>query len=71
MTRAIYVGKTDTFEGPDACRRLHPLTYGMTGDYSYCGFCIFWPDGSATGVTLDREDIYIPSEDQTRHCPKP
>ena len=64
MRRAIYVGK-QWF-----------LTYGMTGNIEkkpkHRGFTFFIPDGiNPTVRKVRRVDIYIPSEHQTRHCPKP
>ncbi len=68
MKRVIYVGKP-----------WLGLNYGMTGhirpeeddhDWSYPNFR---PDGCLdyTRLGVPRADLYIPSMDQTRHCPKP
>lgn len=63
MKRAIYVGKS-----------VGGLEYGMTGVYEnlpgIIGPC-FKPDGELHAEIVWRLDIYIPSEDLTRHCPKP
>lgn len=74
MKRAIYVGKTELY--PYAYPSRHPLHYGMTGDFvNASGSKIFGfiPDGKEgrRGSFVSRDDVYIPSEDKTRHCPKP
>ena len=67
MKRAIYVGKPRT-----GWTDLH---YGMTGRLveRAVGFApTFVPDGDEwVHAEVPEEDIYIPSEDATRHCPKP
>ena len=59
MKRAIYVGEDTGF-----------LRYGMTGSNypDYFG-PVFYPDGLGGAFCLDRKDLYIPDEDQQRHCP--
>ena len=70
MKRCIYVGTAETY--PWNWSGRHPLHYGMTGDCrESTTFWSFRPDGNATGSVVQRDDLYIPSEDQTRHCPKP
>ena len=66
MKRAIYVG-------PPGGR--HNLNYGVTGN-AYAGLTCtyFTPDSDHPFVVpaqLPRTNLYIPSEDQRRHCPKP
>ena len=66
MKRAIYVGPP---------RERHNLNYGVTGN-AYAGLTCtyFTPDLDSPFVVpaqLSRKDIYVPSEDQTRHCPTP
>lgn len=66
MKRAIYIGKP--WLGMD---------YGSTGAIKNLEWSeaplktCFRPDGSNDEYWADRCDLYIPSEDQTRHCPKP
>ena len=64
MKRAIYVGVG-----------FSALSYGMTGTMeARCNsrFVAFYPDGFLRGQWfLERKEIYIPAEDQSRHCPKP
>jgi hypothetical protein len=66
MKRAIYVGDDDGL-----------FKYGTTGTVRPWGIYVsgtvnFLPDGETRGGWLIlRKDLYIPSEDQTRHCPKP
>jgi len=79
MKRAIYVGKPEEYPYQYPVR--HPLHYGMTGEVHdndwmrNLGLCGFYPDGNDhpenAGSFVDREDVYIPSEDATRHCPNP
>lgn len=70
MKRCIYVGPTETY--PWNFPGRHPLHYGMTGDCRGDEFIwSFRPDGQVNGSFVKREVLYIPSEDQTRHCPKP
>lgn len=73
MKRAIYVGEPQYYRYAYPPR--HPLHYGMTGEVrvNLAGFLIFIPDGEEQrlGRFLFRQDIYIPSEDATRYCPKP
>ena len=68
MKRAIYVGKTG-FAG------FRFLSYGMTGVslkwHPDCMETTFMPDGERYHIPMPRNQIYIPSEDQQRHCPKP
>ena len=68
MKRAIYVGKP-----------WGDIRYGMTGeivDISWSEAAdklCFIPDDDWFQVRYwaDRPQLYIPSEDQKRHCPKP
>lgn len=73
MKRAIYVGPPKSF-----WTGAFGLDFGVTGEVQpvVCAvkgkrWC-FWADGcGGLGMhfLLKREDVYIPSEDQTRHCP--
>ena len=68
MKRAIYVGK---LHGPSGF-----FGYGMTGEatpFDACdpSFVWFRFDGGLGHWMVHRSEIYIPSEDQQRHCPKP
>ena len=65
MKRAIYVGESYGI-----------FCYGMTGEAEPWGACDltfvkFCPDGFDSSWMLYRIEIYITSEDQQRHCPKP
>jgi len=61
MKRAIYVGETTNW-----------VSYGMTGStWEDSLGRAFLPDGVSGAMIIPRADLYIPSEDQTRHCPKP
>jgi hypothetical protein len=61
MSRAIYVGEDTGF-----------LRYGMTGSNypDYFG-PVFYPDGIPAPFCVERKDLYIPAEDQTKYYPKP
>ena len=66
MKRAIYVGKKIGF-----------INYGITGEVQPWSGSMwsFYPDRSdyviKWCVIVPGPSIYIPSEDQQRHCPKP
>ena len=68
MKRAIYVGGDSWF-----------LNYGKTGTYGMVRgnwgkrgpVFEFRPDGEGWAIPLPRIEVYLPAEDQTRHCPKP
>ena len=66
MKRAIYVGKPWSL-----------IRYGSTGrlvDVLWAGSATrvcFVPDGDSIRYWTVRAELYIPSEDQQRHCPKP
>ncbi len=61
MKRAIYVGKPYPW-----------IRYGMTGIHWPDSFgAAFRADGDPVAVIVPRKDLYIPAEDQQRHCPKP
>jgi len=61
MKRAIYVGKPYPW-----------IRYGMTGIHWPDSFgAAFRPDGDPVAFIVPRKDLYIPAEDQQRHCPKP
>ncbi len=76
MKRAIYVGEPEDY--PYAYPPRHPLRYGMTGEVhdspklNQMDLYGFFADGRTgkEGSFVNRADIYIPSEDATRHCPK-
>ena len=69
MKRAIYVGKP--YELPN--NRL--FGYGVTGQITHLKgtdtLCDFLPDGASRPVLMVRRNLYVPTEDQQRHCPKP
>ncbi len=69
MRRAIYVGRP--YELPN--NRL--FSYGVTGEIKpWEGsdiLCDFRADGASRPVLMPRRNLYVPSEDQTRHCQKP
>ena len=69
MKRAIYVGRP--YELPN--NRL--FSYGVTGQITLlegCDtLCDFLPDGASRPALMLRRNLYVPSEDQTRHCSKP
>ena len=69
MKRAIYVGRP--YELPN--NRL--FGYGVTGQTTLlvgCDtLCDFLSDGASRPVLMLRRNLYIPSEDQTKHRPKP
>lgn len=66
MKRCIYVGKDDGF-----------LNHGITGEVQPWSGTLwsFYPDRDVSVmkwcVIVPGSRIYIPSEDQTRHCVKP
>ena len=64
MKRAIYIGKALSHYG---------LNYGATGAVVITEDCSYFrPDQARDCVwPIRRTDLYIPSEDQQRHCPKP
>ena len=64
MKRAIYVGKP---------LNHYSLHYGATGAVLVMRHSSYFrPDQACDCVfPIRRTDIYIPSEDQQRHCPKP
>ncbi len=65
MKRAIYCGQT-------GFSSFAFFNYGMTGNaWEESTGWRFALDGGSQPVVILREDIYIPSEDQQRHCPKP
>lgn len=73
MKNAIFVGRTreTSFRFVD-----NELCYGRTGEAEVNGSrrneFKFYPDGSDVHPWICcKDEIYIPSEDQTRHCPKP
>ncbi len=68
MLNGIYVGKPKRSVNKYSER----LGYGMTGYYSEepHGEAVFVADGCKTIWIISQDDIYIPSEHQTRHCPK-
>ena len=67
MKRAIYVGGD-----------IWLLNYGKTGTYGMADgnwgkwgpVFEFRADGEGWTIPLPRSDVYLPAEDQTRHCPK-
>ena len=69
MKRAIYVGRP--YELPN--NRL--FSYGVTGQIRPSEgsdiMCDFTPDGASRPVLMLRRNLYVPSEDQQKHCPKP
>ena len=67
MKRAIYVGKTG-FSG------MLFLSYGMTGEYCPERNRLRLDGQHLWQIYIPQNQIhqlYIPSEDQQRHCPKP
>jgi len=66
MTRCIYVGH----ETPALC-------YGRTGWFEWERtsmqeeYPVFYPDDDGGPYYIGRSCLYVPSQDQTRHCPKP
>lgn len=68
MKRSIYVGKTLT--GRDG----GTLHYGVKGHHHHDpqAGTVFRGQGCKTIWSgLSRRDVYVPSEQPTRHCPKP
>jgi len=48
------------------------IRYGMTGIHWPDSFgAAFRADGDPVAVIVPRKDLYVPAEDQQRHCPKP
>lgn len=68
MKRSIYVGETLTGANGGF------LSYGMTGHHTHhpTEGTVFLAEGSSSIWSgLSRNDVYVPSEQQTRHYPKP
>jgi hypothetical protein len=69
--RAIFVGKTAPL--PALFPGITELRYGLTGVVKPTfieDFLYFYPDGHNEWWTCERSELYVPSLDKTRHCPK-
>ena len=71
MKRAIYIAKSFEHHHPEY--RL--FSYGVTGQITHLKgadtLCDFLSDGASRPVLMLRRNLYIPSEDLTKHRPKP
>lgn len=72
MKRCIYVGKPWGDIQYGATGRIEDIRWSAIMD----AFCFIADEVNAAEITyadrywVPRKDIYIPSEDQRRHCPK-